>query len=156
MDPLSVAGSLAGLITVAGKLCSILRSIICDVSDAPREVSWVLSEITATKTAIDTLQGLLRDIETLPSSRRGLIKLDALAIILSETVLTFEQLDSIIAPLGEPSSSSAWDRVKYAWSQSSISREMQRLQSHKSSILLILGVLHVSVSHMVPLFGCIN
>src|SRR5687767_62346 len=101
MDPLSVAASIAGLLSISGQLCSILGTMVSDVWDAPRTVSSALSEIKATNAAITALQELILNITSTPMNRRALIGLDPLRVTLSETVLTFAELDTLITPFAK-------------------------------------------------------
>ncbi|KAK2743484.1 hypothetical protein FQN55_007255 [Onygenales sp. PD_40] len=151
MDPLSIAGSIAGLLTISGKLCSILNSIISSAHQAEGSVRWALAEITATKTAIAALQGILDAIESIPLYQRALIRLGNFSIILSEVVLAFDRLDRLIGPFeGLASNFSVRDQMKWTWNEEAIAFEIQQLQTLKSSLVLMLNILQcssMSVAH---------
>jgi hypothetical protein len=100
-----------------------------------------LSELTATNTVIVTLQDLVHNMASTPRRRRALIGLEPFCVTLSETVLIFAELDTLIAPFKKISEISWWSRIRWIRSEGNITRAIERLQSHKISMLLILNIL---------------
>jgi hypothetical protein len=141
MDPLSVAASIAGLLAISGKLSSILSTIAKGVRDAPGAVFSALSEVKTTNAAIAALQELILKITSISMNRRALIGLEPLLVTLSETVLKFEELDALMAPFADPSQVSWWIQWKWFRYERKVARVVERLQSHKNSIQLMLNIL---------------
>ncbi|PGH26838.1 hypothetical protein AJ80_01418 [Polytolypa hystricis UAMH7299] len=137
MDPLSVAASIAGLLALSGKLCSILDSIIRDVRDVPSNLSWTLSQLKETNLALTALDTLIENLTSAPKRRRALI---------GRRVLAFEELDKLITPFARSSGDivSAWDRMRWLRNADSITRAIERLGYHKASLPLVLGIIQCS------------
>ena len=119
----------------------ILSTIVLDIKDAPRTLPWVLSEIKATNSAITVLQDLILNITSTSMSRRALIGLDSLLVTLSEAVLTFGELDILIAPFANLSEVSWRSRVRWVLNERTITSAIKQLQGHKTSMLLMLNIL---------------
>jgi hypothetical protein len=64
-----------------------------------------------------------------------------LLVTLSEAVLTFGELDALVNPFAKSSKFSRWSRIRWIQNSGNVSRAIERLQSHKNSILLMLNIL---------------
>ena len=141
MDPLTIAGSVFGLIKAGTSIVSALTSIIDGVKDAPKlaqSLVWEVNDITA---ALGTLQGyVIHEIAVAPA-RGSLILLEQVLASLTGCVMTYSDLQAVLDSLSVNADMGAWERMKWLRKESTLQKIWQRLQSHKSSLTLMLTVL---------------
>jgi hypothetical protein len=140
MDTLSVAASVVGLLTAAGTISSILSTIKPSINDVPRLMVHVLSEVKEVEISLSAMHKFLTEISSAPIRRIALIQVDQLLVTLTESMLTFSELEAFVKPLAERSEISLRERVKWVWKEDVVSDIMQRLQRHKSSLSLMLNI----------------
>jgi hypothetical protein len=144
MDPLSIAASVAGLLTVGGKLAAMLTQI-SRLSDAPSLCKAVLIEVCETTAALRQLQTLVDGRLESTRERREQVLLEHLATALVGCVMTKDELETVLDDLGlayaDGAISGTFDRAKWIRKEADIQKHVQRLQNHKSSLNLILSVL---------------
>jgi hypothetical protein len=140
MDPLSILASVVGLLTAAGKVSSILTTISSNIKEAPQHVDDMLSEVNDLKISLSALHKFLLGIALAPRRRMALIQLDQLIATLTESVLTFSELEALLTPFAASSEISITKCAKWAWKEETVSRIMQRLQRHKLSLCLMLNI----------------
>jgi hypothetical protein len=140
MDPLSVMASVVGLLTAAGTVTSILLSLKSSLSDAPRLIDHVILEVREVEISLSAMHKFLIGISSVPKRRIALIQVDQLRATLTDSVLTFSELEALVTPLIGRSDILVLERVKWAWKEDAVSRIMQRLQRHKSSLSLMLNI----------------
>jgi len=150
MDPLSVTASIVGILAAAGKLSELLRSIISTAKDAPQVVAALVCEINEVQAALSSLQTLLTDLSSAPPRRAALIQLDQLIVTLTESVLTFSELETIITPLAVSKGQKFPLRTRLKWTriEDNCLKMVERLQRHKASISLMLNILQWYIDHL--------
>jgi hypothetical protein len=99
MDPLSVTASITGIITAATQVSTILGQI----KDAPIVLS-ILTEVDHIKLVFRVLQNFLdgASASIVTWGRAALIQLEDLVMILTQTVLVFSGLETLIYPYLKP------------------------------------------------------
>lgn len=143
MDPLSVTASIVGILAAAGKLTELLHGIISTAKDAPQVVTALLCETRDVQAALSSLQSLLVDLSASPPRRTALIQIDQLIVTLTESVLTFSELEAIITPLAALTAPKFTIRTRLRWTRAegNCTKIVERLQRHKASISLMLNIL---------------
>lgn len=143
MDPLSVTASIVGLIAAASKITSLLFEITNNLNDAPSLMRHVMNEVQCINSAICSLQAFLwREAHgSKPPEGEAMILIDHLVITLTGCVCTFSELEVEINALKSMDGERYIDRVKWAIKQPTVSQLLQRLQNHKSSLVLMLNIL---------------
>ncbi|KAM7203201.1 hypothetical protein V8F20_004143 [Naviculisporaceae sp. PSN 640] len=148
MDPLSVAASIAGLLSAAGAVTKALAPYISAARETPKVAVHVHSEIQSITIIISALQGLAQNLESVPVQRAALIHIDHVVAVLTDGVLIFSELEVLVTSLrslGNPSASitrlSLRSRLQWARKESEIASILARLQGFKSSASLILNIL---------------
>ncbi|KAF8532640.1 hypothetical protein BDD12DRAFT_674917, partial [Trichophaea hybrida] len=136
MDPLSIAASVAGLLTVAGKLSSVLYGLIMAGHDASQAISRVSAEIRAMSPIFLQVQDFVLNGED--EARRSMISLRDLVTTLTGCVLVFSELEKHISEV-EKSPGIMW-----AKKEPEIKVLMEDLQRHKLSLNLMLSIIHHS------------
>jgi hypothetical protein len=137
MDPLSVTASIAGIITAAAQVSTILGQI----KDAPKLVSAVLTEVDHIKLVFRALQNFLDRASRVTAERAALIQLEDVVVILTQTVLVFSELEALITPLSNRTATSYLSRLTWTKVQPGVMRLLSQLQRHKTSLTLLLQII---------------
>ena len=141
MEPLSVASAVVGIVAAAGKMIPTLVIVISTYSDAPKYAKDVLVELQAITAAVKQLGTFIdRKIEVSPL-RQQLVVVQQLQVTLAECVTTYSQLEPILDTLGSIPAKTAWNRAKWMYKESDIHHILQRLQTHREMLSLILNIL---------------
>lgn len=135
MDPLSTAASIAGLLLAGGKVSGLLQSI----ADAPSISQIVCVEIQHFVVVLAQLQPFIMGSSSADQSRRSMMEVQRIQVILASCMLTFSELQAAIDSLGQRSTLRG--RMGWVLAESSITELVQRLRDHKGSLTLILTVL---------------
>ncbi|KAI0378798.1 hypothetical protein F5Y04DRAFT_261059 [Hypomontagnella monticulosa] len=139
-DPLSIAASIVGLIATAGKIYTVVSDTASSVSDAPRSIRSMAALINDIKATLIALQHLLDTLNSLPSRRKELIRLDHVTVCFSECVLTLSELESIVC---RPQIREGGFRSRLRWTSSEkrVARILPQLESQKTCLSLMLTIL---------------
>ncbi|RMJ17165.1 hypothetical protein CDV36_003151 [Fusarium kuroshium] len=135
-DPLSIAASVVGLVAAAGKVYGVLSNFVSTAADAPSSAASVLMTVDQMKMTLSSVQSLIDSIESLDPSRKALIQLDHLSIVITHSVLTISELESLVCP-----KDGLMHRLRWAWSEKKVMGLLPRLESQKSSLSLMVAVL---------------
>lgn len=149
MEPLSITASIVGILTAAGRVASILSQ----VKDAPRWIADLLAEVKHIQLVFKALQRFLEKASRLTPQRAALIQLDDVVVILTQTVLVFSELKTLVRLLAAHEQSNngvvmlpGWRRVTWAWHQPTALRLVNQLQRHKASLSLMFQIIQWSVA----------
>jgi cell division control protein 24 len=146
MDPLSVAASIAGLLTATHEVGKILGPYVSAARETPPITSRVHAEVQSASVILSALQTLTNNLASVPAQRAALIQVDQIVTILTDGVLLFSELEAALRfipsqdPLGPrlPLRS----RLQWARKENAFVALLTRLQSFKSSISLILIIIN--------------
>tara|TARA_R110002033_G_scaffold161672_1_gene198313 strand:- start:20 stop:454 length:435 start_codon:yes stop_codon:yes gene_type:complete len=139
-DPLSVLASVVGILAAATKIASALSGIKSSLADAPRSIDHALSQVNGTKIALSAIEKLLQDTGGTLTGQVGMIQVDDLVVTMTEAVLTFDELETLVAPFLGISTVAIRERMKWAWKDDQIESLLVRLDRHKSTLLLMLSI----------------
>lgn len=139
-DPLSVAASIAGLVSLAGQLYNVLDTFISGVRDAPSMARTVHAELNACRTLLVALQGLLSG-PAFSHSRATLIPAHSVIVSFTDAVLLFSELEATILPLAGLRTTTFVARARWARKEPRLTVLTSRLQWHKSTLVLQLNIL---------------
>jgi hypothetical protein len=141
MDPLSVAASVVGLLAAGGKVTSLLFTVITKCKETPdllRSIMWEVGDIS---TALGSLQDFVSSRAKAASERGNLIQLDQLLTTLTGCVTTYSDLQFILEGLDISEEMGTFNRIKWMRQENRLNTLVQRLQSHKSSLTLMLTIM---------------
>lgn len=144
-DPLSIAAGVIGIITAATQISSLLIDFTRQTRDAPRQAAIVLTEVTDTSGVLLHLQSLLLGAEAGDQSQRCFLQIDHVVTIITGCVATFSELEELLDSL-KTDRMNVLDCFKWARKESALAAVIQRLQTHKASLSLMLHVLNGCVS----------
>jgi hypothetical protein len=143
MDPFSISTAVGTLLGLTETLALVLHDFISNVHDAPHSAQEALFAVKEMGFVLSSAQRLLSDLVALRSTRKAMVELDHLVITITQSVITFKELESLICVEADAKSSlvTIRSRLKWAWKEEAVSRAVLRLQGHKSSLSLMLNIL---------------
>ncbi|KAI4090698.1 MAG: hypothetical protein LQ344_004602 [Seirophora lacunosa] len=136
MDPISVSASILGLLGAATKVSEVLTKFIRRLKDAPRSARRLVTEVDDLKLCFHQLQDYVVSENSSARSRKTMIMLDQLCIILTHCVMVFSELEHALDGLMPRNRISIGSRFKWVSKESTMSNLLQRLQSSKLSLNL--------------------
>jgi hypothetical protein len=135
-DPLSIAASITGIIVAAVKITTVLS----DLHDAPDHIADLSAEVNNIRIVFKAFQRLLDKPDSLPSRRAAMIQLEDVVVIVTEIVLVFSELETIVTPL-TTRQRSPLRALTWVWQRSTTTRLVNQLQRHKSSLTVVLQII---------------
>lgn len=141
MDPLSVSASVVGLLAAGCKISSALFVVVNSTREAPKSAQSLLWEIADISAALGSLQSFVTGHAQASAERGGLILLEHVLTTLTGCVTTYSDLQFIVDGLKIDEHMGLVDRAKWMMQESSIGVLVGRLQNHKASLTLMLGIL---------------
>ena len=140
-DPLSIAAGCVGVLTAAAQISSLLIKFTNNTKNAPDQARVVLTEVSDVSGILSQLQSLLLRAKSVASSRTSLLQVDQVVSIISGCILTFSELQELLNNLkGE--GMNIIDRIQWGRKESVIAFLVQRLQTHKASLSLMITILN--------------
>lgn len=137
MEPLSIVASITGILTAAAKVSSLLMKI----QDAPTTILGIVTEVGHIKIVFTAFQKFVDRTARISGARAALIQVDDIVVILTQTVLVFSELQTLVAPLSSGSRLSGWQRLNWSRHEAAALRLVNQLQRHKSSLSLLLQII---------------
>ncbi|KAG8526033.1 uncharacterized protein KY384_000795 [Bacidia gigantensis] len=141
MDPLSVAASVVGLLTAAGKVSALLSKFVGGSVGAPVLAKTILQEVTDISACLAQLQTFLTGTRIGSRSRTALILVEQVVVTLTDCVLTFSELEDILGSLKVGDPRVIINRLLWVKRESALRALTQRLHSSKTSLNLMLSTL---------------
>ena len=143
-DPLSIAAGVVGLITAAAQISSLLINFTKQVHEAPDQVRIVLIEVGDLSSILCSLQNFVLQKQRADRSRKALLPINPIVVIVSGYVSTFSELQQLLdaMDLVGDGTMNLSGRLKWAKNEKKFSTIIQRLQTHKASLSLILTILN--------------
>ncbi|KAI0099888.1 hypothetical protein GGR51DRAFT_564531 [Nemania sp. FL0031] len=141
MDPLSATASVVGLLAAGAKVTSLLYTVITRCKDSRALAQSILSETAEISAALGQLQDFISDRRKVAAERGSLILLDQLLTTLTGCVTTYSDLQFILDGLKMSEDMGPFDRIKWTRQEHRLNTLCQRLQSHKSSLTLMLTII---------------
>jgi cell division control protein 24 len=144
-DPLSIAASIAGLISISVEAAKFLSPYVSAAKETPQVAAHVFSEIQSTQVILQGLQSLTMDFAAVKAQHAAFIGVNQVVTILTDGVLLFSELQNELSSL--PAKDEADERIsllarlQWARKESSLNTLIVRLQSFKSSMTLVLMIL---------------
>lgn len=139
-DPLSITAGVVGLLSAAGQVGSVFLKIKSGLSNAPSSIQHILSQVRELEICFAAVHQFIIGATTASPGRLSMIGVDQLVATLTESVLTFSELEDIVTPFGICSEASIRQRVKWAWKEDDASRIMRQFDRHKASLSLMLNI----------------
>lgn len=149
MEPLTIPTSIFGLLKATAQVAQYLAPYVAASKDTPKIVSQVHSEVVQFRTILLALEGLTKNLDSIPVRRAALIDVDQLIAVFTDGVLLFSELEASLPSLPPTKSDSPriplQARLQWASKESVFVALLARLQSFKASISSILIILQRQV-----------
>ncbi|MCJ1250936.1 hypothetical protein MMC30_008164 [Trapelia coarctata] len=94
--PLSIAAGVAGILTAAGHVSSLLINFIKNTESAPQDARTVLADVSETSVILSSLQLFLLGTEVADRSRTSHLQVDHVVVIVTGCVSTFSELEALL------------------------------------------------------------
>lgn len=140
-DPLSVAASVVGLLTMAAQISKTISDVAKRARDAPRECESIRLEVEDIRNVLSQLRLFVLGTSRPSRSRTSLIMVDQVVAILSASVATFTELDEFVNRLVTDQKMDLLDRLRWVSKEKQLAELLNKLQAHKSSLTLMLTIL---------------
>lgn len=141
MDPLSVAASVAGLISLAGQLVPALYNLGSTLKDANADAQAAASEIAGMSIVLQGLQAYIMGRSRASPQRLQLITVEHITASLTACVITYSELDVVLKALHVESGLRVWDRAVWFLKQEKVDDLIRRIQNHKLTFTCMLNIL---------------
>ncbi|KAL9033096.1 MAG: hypothetical protein Q9214_007671, partial [Letrouitia sp. 1 TL-2023] len=141
MDPLSISASIAGLCIAAAQVSYLLRDFIGNAKQAPSTARHTLMEVTGISICLSQLDSYLSGRQEAARSRRTMIMVEQVIIILTNCVSIFSELEQVLEALKTDGVVRVIDRVKWSLKEKTLSDLLSRLHASKTSLSLMLNIL---------------
>ena len=141
MDPLSIAASVVGLLGAAGKVTTILTTLVSNTKNAPKFAYNVLREVSDFSATLGQLQAFLLGTRAAQKSRMGIIMKEQVVVTLTSCVMTFSELEEAVSSLEAYRPEELRARMAWARKEAILTKLLGRLQSSKVSMNLVLTTL---------------
>lgn len=140
-DPLSIAASVAGLLSLSGSLYNRISTFTDRVQYASQSAFALRLSVSEVRLALTSVSGLIESFINISPERRAMVQLDDLIMCLTQLVLVFDELERLVGTWPEDIQLSLWQRWRFSGQDEKMMRLSLRIQQHKTSIGLILNVL---------------
>lgn len=145
-EAVSIVGTVAGLLTLAGTVAKQLRIAYATFTEAQAVVQSIQDEVEAITTVVRDL----KDCVSSPGALHNVPNLSALNGFVSETHRTLDAIREKLSKLQcADSGDRKWKRRRWMWEKSETNELLQSLQRHKISLTLALQTLSVYVDCLV-------
>ena len=139
-DPLSVAASVAGLLSLAGQISSALGTYIFNIRDVPSFAQSIRSEVDSFRSSLDALNVLLWSPGVQPR-RAALIPADFVVLSCTDATLLFSEIEAAVLPLIQHTDFNIVNRVQWTRKRAKLETLVSRLQWQKLTLVMQLNIL---------------
>ncbi|XEV00927.1 hypothetical protein FSHL1_006214 [Fusarium sambucinum] len=143
-DPLSVAASIAGLISITVEAAKFLRPYVSAARDTPPVAAHVYSEVQSIEIILSGLQNVTNNLSSVHTRNAALIGVNQVITVLTDGVLLFSDLQEelrLLSPKNESEGIPIRTRLRWVRKESTFTALLTRLQGFKSSMTLVLMIL---------------
>lgn len=95
-DPLSIAASVAGLLSLSGSLYNRISTFTDRVQYASQSAFALRLSVSEVRLALTSVSGLIESFINISPERRAMVQLDDLIMCLTQLVLVFDELERLV------------------------------------------------------------
>lgn len=141
MEPLSIAGSLVGLLAAGAQLVPKCYNLASSFREAAQDAEAAALELSDLAVVLKELQKYIDGTAYASTQRLHLISLEHVTATLAQCVKTYSQLHSLLRTLRIDKRSTAIHYAIWMLKRDEVAQLVARLQNHKSTFALMLGIL---------------
>ncbi|RKL09136.1 hypothetical protein BFJ70_g16709 [Fusarium oxysporum] len=143
-DPLSLAASIAGLISITVEAVKFLSPHVSAAKETPQVAAHVYSEVQSTQVILMGLQSLTKNLSSVKVQHAALIGVNQVVVVLTDGVLLYSELYTELQSLpakGGDTKIPLMGRLQWARKESTFITLLNRVQRFKNSMTLVLMIL---------------
>jgi len=141
MDPLSVSASVAGLLTAAQQISSLVGNVHSSRRNGSKEINDIEDSLKTLRSVLLQLQVLLLGQVTVDRKRASMILVDEIIATLAACVMTFSDIHGCLKSIESDEQLDFLDSIRWARKKEEMSGFLRSLEAHKSSLSLIINIL---------------
>ncbi|KAK8114915.1 rho GTPase activator Rga- variant, partial [Apiospora kogelbergensis] len=138
MDPLSVTASVAGLLSAAAKIYSLLDAI-ASAKNAPKTIRNAQAEVRQFELTLRSLRRYLWQLELVDTRRRDLICLDEIIVPLADAMLELSEFEKLLDKLTNLNTLRSF--VTWFSYYKTVEEHLARITRQKTSLVMILNII---------------
>ncbi|KAN0106677.1 hypothetical protein V8E51_009553 [Hyaloscypha variabilis] len=147
MDPLSVSASVAGLLTAAQQISSLVGNVHSSRRNGSKEINDIEDSLKTLRSVLLQLQVLLLGQVTVDRKRASMILVDEIIATLAACVMTFSDIHGCLKSIESDEQLDFLDSIRWARKKEEMSGFLRSLEAHKSSLSLIINILTCQSTH---------
>jgi hypothetical protein len=140
-NPLSIGSAVVGLVVAAGRITLGLHQFINSVRYAPKSALAVFAEVKNITAALNQLQAYLIGAGRTEPARRPLLSLENIVVTVTGCVTTYSELELITKKCFDKQPKGVFTRLEWTLRETEVNKIIDKLQNHKSSLILMLTIL---------------
>ncbi|KAG5655204.1 hypothetical protein KAF25_010938 [Fusarium avenaceum] len=143
-DYLSVAASIAIIISTTVEVVKFLSPYVSAAKETPQVAAHIYSEVQSTQVVLIGLQILTKNLESVSIQHAAMIGVNQVVAVLTDGVLLYSELYQELQSLwskDDVEKVPLTERLQWVWKESTFATLLSRLQSFKSSMTLVLMIL---------------
>ncbi|KAE9373078.1 hypothetical protein N431DRAFT_482208 [Stipitochalara longipes BDJ] len=141
MDPLSVSASVAGLLTAAQQIYSLVGNVVAGRRKGSKEISDIKSSLKTLQSILLQLQVLLLGQTAVDRKRASMILVDEIIATLAACVMTFSDIHGCLKSIETDDQLDLLDSIRWATKTKEMTGYLQALEAQKTSLSLIVNIL---------------
>jgi Fungal N-terminal domain of STAND proteins len=141
MDPLSVSASVAGLLTAAQQISSLVGNVVASRRNGSKEINDIKSSLRTLRSILLQLQVLLLGQATVDRKRASMILVDEIIATLAACVMTFSDIHGCLKSIESDEQLALLDSVRWVTKREEMAGFLRALEAHKSSLSLVINIL---------------
>jgi cell division control protein 24 len=144
-DPLSVAASVAGLISLGAATSKLVYQFVSSVIDAPKEVRAIISSLYSVNIALCQIQTLLLDqVFAAQTANEDLVDLErsVTSCVASFSIVEKELKGVSHAGSEQLTAKKLWHQVKQVFEKEAMQNALLHLETEKGTLQLIMTTLN--------------
>lgn len=129
MDPLSIAASVAGLVSLGAEAIKIIGEYYTSAKNAPKDIRNIKTELESLSIILQRLELLLRSGKTGSNS----FSFDTSSVLATALISCESKIREVTAKLERPKDGSAarmWERLKWPFSEKEVQKLLETLQRY--------------------------
>lgn len=130
-----------GLMAAAGRITLDLHQFINAVKYAPKSAQAVFTEVKDITAALAQLQSYLAGLGQAKPARKPLLSMENIIVTVTGCLTTYSELEVITKKCFDKQPMGVFTRLEWLLREMDVNKIINRLQNHKSSLILMLTIL---------------
>ena len=139
-EPLSLIGSVVGIVAVTSQLTTSLIDFVRREQDAPASMHGIVTELSALRACLAQLRPFVQGSRHAPSNRASRVSLEQIFVVNTSCVLTLSELDKTLDSFKFDRAFTLRDKLRWAKNEPRIHQLLSRIRASQSSLNMILSI----------------